>query len=459
LLTLPFVFEDLFAAAGQNLRDHLELVRLDPLARFIWPDGMQFDLRADPADLEQQIRQLWPEDIDGWRRLHAHGERVWDLGAELFLFQSPEQLFKGTGQTNLSPLDRLRQGMSAVWVPVRIGMLGNFARLVDRHIRSPRLRQVLYQYATYAGASPLRAPATLSVIPYSELHFGGWFIRGGMYRLAQALGKVAGELGVDVRCNTAAKHIEVAKSAATGRLAAVGVRLQDGIVLPADFVIANSDAIFTYRTLIAPEHRPHHPDKWLEGVDPGGSAMCLMLGVEGQYEQLAHHTKFMPADYRDEMRAVFDRRQLPADPCIYVCATTRTDPSVAPPGCENLFILVSAPSLGIGTDRNIDWPAAGPRYRDQIIQTLEGRCGLSNLSRRIVTERMILPPDFQSLYNANAGSIYGIGGNSRRSVYFRPPNRDRDIAGLFFVGGATHPGGGLPLVTLSGKIVADLIGG
>jgi phytoene desaturase len=297
----------------------------------------------------------------------------------------------------------------------------------------------------------------MSVIPYSELHFGGWFIRGGMYRLAQALGKIAAQLGVDLRCNTAARRIEVAKSTATGRLTAVGVRLQDGTVLPADFVVANSDAIFTYRNLIGPEHRPHHPDKWLDHVDPGGSAMCLMLGVEGQYEQLAHHTKFMPADYRDEMRAVFDRRQLPADPCIYVCATTRSDPSVAPPGCENLFVLVSAPSLNPGTDQNIDWATAGPRYRDQIIETLEHRCDLSDLSRRIVAQRMILPSDFQSLYNANAGSIYGIGGNSRRSVFFRPPNRDRDIAGVFFVGGATHPGGGLPLVALSGKIVADLI--
>jgi phytoene desaturase len=418
---------------------------------------MRFDLRANPADLDKEICRLWPGDVDGWRRFIAHGKRVWNLGAELFLFQSPEQLFKGKEQSALSPLDRLRRGLSALSIPLRIGVFGNFSRLVDRHIRSPRLRQVIYQYATYAGASPMRAPATMSVIPYAELHFGGWYIRGGMYRLAEALGKVATKLGVDLRCNVAATRIEVARDPATGHLAANGVRIADGTILPAEYVVANSDAIFTYRNLIAAEHRPRHPDKWLDRVDPGGSAMCLMLGIDGQYEQLAHHTKFMPADYSQEMRAVFDRQALPTDPCIYVCASTRTDPSGAPPECENLFVLVSAPPLSARNDRSIDWASAGPRYRDQIIQTLEHRCGLSDLSRRIVVERAILPSDFLSLYNANAGSIYGLGSNSRRSAFLRPPNRDRDIAGLFFVGGATHPGGGLPLVALSGKIVAELI--
>jgi phytoene desaturase len=186
--------------------------------------------------------------------------------------------------------------------------------------------------------------------------------------------------------------------------------------------------------------------------------MCLLLGVEGKYEQLAHHTKFMPADYRQEMREVFERQEIPADPCVYVCAPTRSDPSRAPADCENLFVLVSAPPLSPRADRNIDWATAGPRYRAQIIHALEHRWGLSDLSRRIVVQHTILPTDFQSLYNANAGSIYGLGSNSRRAAFFRPPNRDRDINGLFLVGGATHPGGGLPLVALSGKIVAEMIG-
>ena len=181
--------------------------------------------------------------------------------------------------------------------------------------------------------------------------------------------------------------------------------------------------------------------------------MVLLLGVDGTYPQLAHHTKFMPADYRSDLTAMFETHTVPADPCIYVCASTRTDPSQAPEGCENLFVLASAPAL----DGTIDWSIEGPRYRDQLISTLQERWGLTGLRQRIVVERTITPGDLQMLYNANAGSIYGIGSNSRRNAFLRPPNRDRDIRGLYFAGGATHPGGGLPLVALSGKIVSELI--
>ena len=150
---------------------------------------------------------------------------------------------------------------------------------------------------------------------------------------------------------------------------------------------------------------------------------------------------------------MFETHTLPDDPCIYVCAPTRTDPTLAPPGCENLFVLASAPAL----DSSLDWPSAGKEYRDRLIRALETRWGLTDLSQRIVVERMITPLDLKTLYNANAGTIYGIGSNTRRSAFLRPPNRDRDIAGLYFAGGATHPGGGLPLVALSGKIAAELV--
>jgi phytoene desaturase len=164
----------------------------------------------------------------------------------------------------------------------------------------------------------------------------------------------------------------------------------------------------------------------------------------------------MPNDYRSDLRAMFETRTVPDDPCIYVCASTRTDPTQAPEGCENLFVLCSAPAI----DRegaNIDWTIEGPRYADRIIDTLETRFGLSDLRRRIVVQRIISPLDLKNLYNANAGSIYGLGSSSRKDAFLRPPNRDKRIRGLYFAGGATHPGGGLPLVALSGKIVSEMV--
>jgi phytoene desaturase len=330
-------------------------------------------------------------------------------------------------------------------------MFSKFATLVDRHVTSPRLREVLYQYATYAGASPFKAPATLAVIPHAEMNFGGWYPRGGMYGIAEALERVARKLGVEIRTGCAVERVLIEKGSAKPQ--AAGVKLATGEEIRADAVICNSDVVYTYRDLIDPAHRRKYTDATLDKLEPGGSGMVLLLGVEGTYPQLAHHSKFMPDDYASDLRAMFDTRTVPDDPCIYVCASTRTDETQAPAGCENLFVLAGAPPL----DGIIDWSVEGPRYRDQLVGALEHKWGLTGLSKRVVVERRITPADLKSLYNANAGSIYGIGSNSRRAAFLRPPNRDRDVRGLYFCGGATHPGGGLPLVALSGKIVSELV--
>lgn len=446
LLTLPLVFADLFAAAARDIRMELPIVRLDPVSRFVWRDGQTFELRADRAALLDEVRRLAPGDVAGFERLLAFGQKVWDLSGELFLSQSPEQALRGDG--TFSP----GRALSMLTVPLRIGMFRKYAKLVDKHIQHQRLREVLYQYATYSGASPFLAPATLAVIPHVELAMGGWYVPGGMYTIAEKLEKLARELGVEVRLNTPVAQVLVDGTADARKVR--GVRLADGTTIDADAVICNADVMYAYRELIAPADRPSWTDAKLAKVEPGGSGMVLLLGVEGTYPQLAHHTKFMPDDYTSDLRAMFETRTIPDDPCIYVCASTRTDPTQAPPGCENLFVLCSAPPL----DGTIDWAVEGPKYRDRIVATLETTFGLTDLSKRIVVERRITPADLKSMYNANAGSIYGISSNGIKQAFLRPPNRDRDIKGLFFAGGATHPGGGLPLVALSGKIAAELAG-
>ena len=453
LLTLPLVFADLFHAAGRDVRDYLKIVKLDPIARFVWPDGQTFTLHSDPATQEAEVQKLAPADLAGWRKLHDRGGHIWDLAGEMFLSQSPEQAMRR--REGEPPW----KGLALLTTPLRIGMFSKFSTLIDRHVKSQRLREVLYQYATYSGASPFRAPATLAVIPYVERHFGGWYVQGGLYRLAEALAAVAGELGVDVRLNTPAQKIIVARAPrpCSKELTITGVKLTTGEILPADAVISNADVVTTYRHLIDPAHRPGFTDAKLNKLEPGGSGMVLLLGVEGTYPHLAHHTKVMPADYTSDLTAMFETRTLPADPCVYVCASGRTDPTQAPEGCENLFVLASAPPLDpAGSARAIDWAAEGPRYRNLLVGLLESRGGLAELSRRIVVEKWFTPVDLEREYGANAGSIYGISGNGVRQAFLRPPNRDRAVAGLYFAGGATHPGGGLPLVALSGKIAAEL---
>lgn len=447
LLTMPFVFMDLFAAAGEDVRNHLKILPLDPIASFRWEDGTTLNLSASDQELRLQIARISPSDVHGWMHLLQKGRKIWQLSEE-FLSTAPEQL---TRQRDIRSL-----GMLAL--PFRIGMFSKFAKLIDRNIQHPKLRDVLYQYATYSGASPFRAPATFAVIPFVEHHFGAFHIEGGMYRLAETLERIARKLGVEIHTNCWAEQIEIEPVSARdgqSRPQVKRVSLMDGTSIQADVVIANSDVVYTYRTLIAPQFRPRYSDAKLNSLDPGGSGMILMLGVDGTYPQLAHHTKFMPRHYRTgDLDAMFESHTIPNDPCIYVCAPTRTDSSLAPEGCEALFILASAPAMH---QSSIDWKKEAPTYRKRLIDTLESKWGLTDLSKRIVVEKMMTPPDLRNTYNANAGSIYGIASNDWRSAFFRPPNRDRDIRGLYFAGGATHPGGGLPLVALSGKVVSDLV--
>ncbi|HVG39075.1 MAG TPA: FAD-dependent oxidoreductase, partial [Pyrinomonadaceae bacterium] len=234
--------------------------------------------------------------------------------------------------------------------------------------------------------------------------------------------------------------------------AARGVLLKGGMTFDGEQVIANADALETYRTLIPNAVRRAYTDERIAKIEPSCSGFVLLLGTNRRYDSLAHHNIFFSGDYPAEFRAIFDELRPAADPTIYVCATSRTDSTQAPPGHENLFVLVNAPA----TSERTDWRREAKPYRDLIVGKLES-FGLENLSRAIDHEAMLTPLDFAGRYGAYRGALYGLSSNSRMSAFLRPPNQARDIKNLFFAGGATHPGGGIPLVLLSGKMAAELI--
>ncbi len=254
LLTLPFIFQDLFAAAGRDVRDYLTIQPLEPISKFVWEDGQSLALSSNTAQLEQSLVQFASADLPGFRALLGRGKQIWDLAGEFFLSHAPEQIAKMPGST---PLDGLRMAS----IPFRIGMFSRFSKLIDRHVSNPRLREVLYQYATYSGASPFLAPATLAVIPFCELHFGGWYIQGGMYALALALERLARELGVEIRTDTTVARIETSGNDSARRV--TGVITQTGGQIPCDVALCNADVVWAYQHLLTPEDRPHFPDRKL----------------------------------------------------------------------------------------------------------------------------------------------------------------------------------------------------
>jgi phytoene desaturase len=305
---------------------------------------------------------------------------------------------------------------------------------------------VFYRYATYNGSSPYRAPATFCVIPYIEFVEGGWYLGGGMYSLARAMLDLAQTLGVEVE--TGAEVVEVEVNADSTR----GVRLAGGRHVDADRVVVNVDALHGLRHLVAPEHRHTFTNRRVEAYEPSCSGFVLMLGIDRDYPQLSHHNIFFSPDYPAEFKAIFDLGVPAPDPTLYVAVTARTDKGHAPPGHLNLFVLVNAPAVS----SRFDWQREGQGYRDLIVRRLE-QAGLADLEQHIRLEQRITPLDFMQRFGAWRGSIYGPASNSRNAAFVRPPLRSPDVRNLYFVGGSTHPGGGIPLVMLSGRSVAKIV--
>lgn len=434
LLTMRHVLADLFKSAGRSLDDYLHLISLEPICRYRWPDGVTLDASSDLSQTEREIERIAsPDEVEGFRRFLLDARRKFEVAERTFLAHSLNDL-----PQLLRPRYARDLAVISSW------------RTLDAHIRryfhSPYLRQLFNRYATYNGSSPYRVPATFALIPYVEFGLGAWYVRGGMYELPSALVRLAHELGVEIRTETEVEKILVERGRARG------VQLAGGEIMRCDAVLVNADAVDAYRRLIEKESRRVYTDRKLRKLEPSCSGFVMLLGVARRYPQLAHHNIFFSHDYPAEFRAIFDERRAAPDPTIYVCASSRTDASQAPSGHENLFVLVNAPA----TDGPVDWAAAAPGYRDLIIRRLEEN-GLDGLRQAIDYEQLITPADFEERYRANRGSIYGISSNKRRSAYFRPPNKARDIEGLYFAGGATHPGGGIPLVLLSGKMAAELL--
>ena len=434
LLTMPFIVHDLFASVGRKLEDYLQLHPVEPLCRYYWPDGATLDASSDAAKMQEALARLNAHDAAAFPLFLAHGRALYERAAPTFLFQPFSSLDWRSLLRNVQRLPTL--------LKIDAGRTYNAA--VESFFQDPRVRQLFNRFATYNGSSPYRAPATLTMIPAIEFHFGGWYIRGGMYKLAQALERVANELGVRIITSASVARIVVED----GKVRSVITEAGD--LYPADIVVSNADAKHT-ETLLDPERRTNGRYR-----DPSLSGFVLMMGVKRRFPQLAHHTIFFSRDYRAEFDALCERGVLPDDPTIYVCTTALTDPSHAPEGCSNLFILVNAPPLQYGNGSELDWQKEAPRYRNVILQKLSS-FGLSIQQSNIQVEATITPNDFAERFNALHGALYGMSSNSRMAAFVRPGNRSRKIAGLYFAGGSVHPGGGIPLVLLSGKHAADLI--
>jgi phytoene desaturase len=431
VITMRPVFEALWAAAGRSLSDSLTLLPVEPLTRYFYRDGVVLDAVRDLAQMAEQIEQIEPRDVEGYLRFLAFAARLHRITSPVFIYDEPPTL---RSLRKADPLDALR-----------IDPLRTLDQTVRRHVRSPHMRMLLNRFATYVGASPYLAPATLAVIAHVELNGGVWYPQGGIYRIAEAMLALAQDLGVEVRTACGVQEILVQNGRADGVVDC------DGHTQRAAAVLSNLDVTTTYSTLLPPSDKVTARRKSLVARETSCSGFVLLLGVEGESPELAHHNILFPADYRAEFRDIFGRGLPPADPTLYVAITSKSDPSHAPPGCENWFVLVNAPPTNAG----FDWRSQAPAYRDHVMARLAAS-GF-DVRDRLRSEQMLTPLDLERMSGAWRGALYGISSNKAINAFRRPHNRCPDLPGLYFAGGTTHPGGGVPMVTLSGRLAAEMI--
>jgi len=431
ILTMPHIFQALFDRAGKNMADYINIQTVEPHWRNFFEDGSTLDLSSDPVIMKQELDKLGPNTAKEFEEFLAYSKKLCEITEQ------------GYFEHGLDSFWELLKHYGPVRSLLEFDVFRSMDQGVRRFIKDPKLVDVLNYFIKYVGSSPYDAPALMNLLPYIQFGYGLWYVKGGMYGIAEGLQKLAEELGVNIRVQSEVAEIQQHDGRATA------VRLLDGTVIPADIVVSNMEVIPAYKKLLNNEKEA----KRLQRFEPSCSGLVLHLGVDTIYPQLAHHNFFYSDHPREHFNAVFHDNKLSDDPTIYLVAPVKSDPTQAPPGCEIIKILPHIPRL------NPDQPLTAEDYaalRERVLIKLE-RMGLTDLRKHIVCEEYWTPVDIEQRYYSNQGSIYGVVADRFKNLGFKIPQRSKDISNLYFVGGSVNPGGGMPMVTLSGQLVRDKI--
>jgi phytoene desaturase len=433
LFLMPQTFAETYTALGERMEDHLDLVRLDPTYRVHFHDDTTLDLTANLVRMCEQLDAMEPGAFEAFLRFLSEGYRHYYLSLERFVGRNFNSWLEYFHPTNLPLLLQLKA-------------LVKHQANTARYFRDPRLQAAFSFQNMYLGLSPYDAPATYSLLQFTELAEGVWFPRGGMYRVIESLAAIAEGLGVRFHYDMPVARIEVEGSRA------VGVTLENGERLEADVVIANADLPYVYAELLPDDGTAAR----LANKKYTSSALMFYWGLKGERSAaLQHHNVFLADDrYRESFDRIFHDLTLPDEPSFYVCAPTRTEPTLAPPDGDSLIVLVP---VGHMDERHPqDWPALQQRARETVVRRLSV-LGLKDLEQRIAFEATIGPPYYRQALNLAKGAAFGLSHNFAQVGYLRPHNRHPRYRNLYFVGASTHPGTGLPIVLLSARLVVDRI--
>ena len=429
LFLMPEVFAETYAALGENMQDHLDLRRIDPTYRIRFADGLQLALTGDLNAMQTQLEAIEPGSFEALLRYLAEGSLHYHTSLERFVGRNFYNLFDYFSLQNLPLLFKLKALVK------HYDHIGHF-------FQDPHLKAAFTFQNMYLGLSPYDAPATYSLLQYTELAGGVWFPLGGLYRTVESLVAIAEALGVRFLYNTPVKSIDVMGNQARG------VTLQDGCQILADLVVANADLPYVYDQLLPAEPAARS----LERKRYTSSAIMFYWGVDRVVPQLDVHNVFLADDYRGSFERIFHDHTLPDQPSFYVHAPARVDPSAAPDGQDTLFVLVPVGHLA----QDQDWSELRQRARRAVLERLAA-AGMPDLADHLKFEIPFTPQTWQTRYNLAKGAAFGLSHNFWQVGYLRPHNRHARYNNLYFVGSSTHPGTGLPMVLLSARLTVERI--
>ena len=427
----PRVLEDIFTACGYDLRREVEMVRLDPQYRLVFGAGGELLATPDVARMEAEVSRLSPADRGSFTRfMEATREKFARFAPFL---EQPFESWMDLASPDLVKLMPILKPWRSLDAE-----LGTF-------FSDERIRLAFTFQSKYLGMSPFRCPSLFSILSFLEYEHGVYHPIGGCGAVSVAMARIAQDMGVEIRYGEPVEGLEFSGRRITGVRTGSGTHTADATVVNADFARS--------MTRLVPDRlRRRWSDKKIASRRFSCSTFMLYLGIEGRYDDVAHHNIYLSADYRDNLADIEHRHRLSRDPSMYVQNASVTDPTLAPRGMSTLYLLIPV------THRhaNVDWRVEGPRYREVALDQME-RIGIRGVRDRIRYEKMLTPDDWQEGYEIYRGATFNLSHDLGQMLHMRPHNRFEDVERMYLVGGGTHPGSGLPVIYSSARITTDLL--
>lgn len=430
LLVMPLLYEAEFSALGTSMHEVLDLQRVDPTYHLVFDDGSQLALTSDMKSLQEQLETFERGSFQGLLRYMDEGYRHYHLGIERLVkpdFRNASDFFT----------------LSNLPLVYKVKPLANHYRNMSAYFDDPRLKTAFTFQDVYMGLSPFEAPATFSMMPYTELAHGVWYPKGGMYSIVEALTKLACDAGVEFIFNTAVEKIEVRKNSVRG----VQVK---GQMIEADAVLANADLPYVYQNLLPQDRQAGR----LSRKRYSCSVISFFWGVDKPYETLPPHTLFLAQDYRENFTSIIRDLSLPANPSLYIHAPARLDPTMAPAGEDTIIAIVPVGHMSNNGEQ--DWAGLRDEARRHVFRRL-ATLGIFDLESHIKFETTFTPLSWKKRYNLVKGSTHGLCHNLTQLGYFRPDLQHTQYHNLYFTGASTRPGTGMPTAMVSGRQAAGRI--